>query len=129
MSVKKEVSGRRSVAVEVKVAGTPEEVWRAIATRSGVSSWFVPADVEEREDGAVVCGFARELSRALRSLHGIRRAGSRRKAATLGRVRQCCAPSGAWKHARAVGTSNWRASKPVGRASSASFWLLIADSR
>jgi uncharacterized protein YndB with AHSA1/START domain len=48
MSVKKEASGRRSVQVEVEVPGTPEEVWQAIATGPGISSWFVPAEFEER---------------------------------------------------------------------------------
>jgi len=46
MSVKKEESGRRSIAVEVEVAGTPEEVWEAIATGPGISSWFVPTEVD-----------------------------------------------------------------------------------
>lgn len=49
MSVKKEANGRRSVEVEVEVHGTPEEVWQAIATGSGISSWFVPAEFEERD--------------------------------------------------------------------------------
>ena len=49
MSVKKEASGRRSVQVEVEVPGTPEEVWQAIATGPGISSWFVPAEFEERD--------------------------------------------------------------------------------
>jgi uncharacterized protein YndB with AHSA1/START domain len=49
MSVKKEASGRRSVQVEVEVPGTPEEVWQAIATGPGISSWFVPTEFEERE--------------------------------------------------------------------------------
>jgi len=49
MSVKKEDSGRRSVQVEVEVPGTPEEVWQAIATGPGISSWFVPAEFEERD--------------------------------------------------------------------------------
>ena len=35
MSVKKEPSGRRSIQVEIEVPGTPEEVWRAIATGPG----------------------------------------------------------------------------------------------
>ena len=48
MSVKKEAGGRRSVQVEVEVPGTPEEVWQAIATGPGVSSWFVPTEFEER---------------------------------------------------------------------------------
>jgi uncharacterized protein YndB with AHSA1/START domain len=49
MSVKKEASGRHSVQVEVEVPGTPEEVWRAIATGPGISAWFVPAEFEERD--------------------------------------------------------------------------------
>jgi len=51
MSVKKEPSGRRSVSVEIEVPGTPEEVWQAIATGPGVSSWFVPTEVEHGPDG------------------------------------------------------------------------------
>lgn len=57
MSVKKDASGRRSVQVEVEVPGTPEEVWRAIATGSGISSWFVPTRSEERQGGQLVCNF------------------------------------------------------------------------
>ena len=57
MSVKKEPSGRRSVQVEVEVPGTPEEVWRAIATGAGISSWFVPTRSEERAGGEVVSNF------------------------------------------------------------------------
>ena len=49
MSVKQEDSGRRSLAVEFDVHGTPEEVWQAIATGPGMSSWFVPAEFEERD--------------------------------------------------------------------------------
>ena len=49
MSVKKEASGRRSVEVEVELPGTPEEVWQAIATGPGISSWFVPAEFEEKD--------------------------------------------------------------------------------
>jgi len=57
MSVKKEPSGKRSVQVEVEVPGTPEEVWRAIATGRGISSWFVPTKMEEREGGKIICHF------------------------------------------------------------------------
>ena len=57
MSVKKEPSGRRSVQVEVEVPGTPEEVWRAIATGPGISSWFVPTRSEECAGGQVVSNF------------------------------------------------------------------------
>jgi uncharacterized protein YndB with AHSA1/START domain len=49
MSVKKEASGRRSVQVEIEVPGTPEEVWQAIATGPGISSWFVPAEFDVRD--------------------------------------------------------------------------------
>ena len=49
MSVQIEASGRRSVQVDVEVAGTPDEVWQAIATGPGVSSWFVPTTFEERD--------------------------------------------------------------------------------
>ncbi|HKW02382.1 MAG TPA: SRPBCC domain-containing protein [Vicinamibacterales bacterium] len=49
MSVKKDPSGRRWVQVEVEVPGTVEEVWKAIATGPGISSWFVPTAFEERD--------------------------------------------------------------------------------
>lgn len=49
MPLKKDESGRRWVEVEVEVPGTPEEVWRAIATGPGISAWFVPTKIEERD--------------------------------------------------------------------------------
>ena len=49
MSVPKEASGSRSVQVEVKVPGTPEEVWQAIATGPGISAWFVPTVFDEQD--------------------------------------------------------------------------------
>ncbi len=49
MSVKKEPSGRRSVQFEIEVPGTPEEIWQAIATGPGISSWMVPAEFEVRD--------------------------------------------------------------------------------
>src|SRR6266404_7420536 len=49
MSVKKEANGRRSVQIEIEVPGTPEEVWQAIATGPGISSWLLPAEFEERD--------------------------------------------------------------------------------
>jgi len=58
MPVKKEPSGRRSVQVEVEVPGTPEEVWRAIGTGAGISSWFVPTKLDERVGGKLTCTFA-----------------------------------------------------------------------
>jgi uncharacterized protein YndB with AHSA1/START domain len=57
MPVHKDESGNRWVQAEVEVPGTPEEVWDAIATGPGISSWFVPARVDERVGGDVVCSF------------------------------------------------------------------------
>jgi uncharacterized protein YndB with AHSA1/START domain len=53
MSVKKDTNGRRYVALDVEVPGTPEQVWQAIATGPGIAAWFVPTDLEEREGGRV----------------------------------------------------------------------------
>jgi len=58
MSVKKNPDGSRSVQVEVEVRGTPEQVWEAIASGPGISSWFVPTEVEPRVGGKMVCHFA-----------------------------------------------------------------------
>jgi hypothetical protein len=40
MPVKKDDSGRRWVEMAFLVRGTPEQVWRAIATGPGMSAWF-----------------------------------------------------------------------------------------
>jgi uncharacterized protein YndB with AHSA1/START domain len=45
--------GRRRVAVETEVPGTPEAVWRAVATGPGYSAWFAPTTIEERVGGAM----------------------------------------------------------------------------
>lgn len=47
----------RSIELEIEVQGTPEEVWQAIATGPGVSSWYVPHTIEEREGGAASARF------------------------------------------------------------------------
>ena len=57
MSVKKEANGRRSVQVEFEAPGTPEEVWQALATGPGISSWFVPTDIEERDGKPVAVNY------------------------------------------------------------------------
>lgn len=57
MSVKKEANGRRSIQVEAEVPGTPEEVWRAISTGPGISAWFTPAVIEERDGTPVAITF------------------------------------------------------------------------
>ena len=53
MTIKRDPSGRRSIQVEVEVPGTPEEVWEAIATGPGISSWFYPTDVEPQVGGVL----------------------------------------------------------------------------
>ena len=57
MPVNKDPDGRRWVQTEVEVPGSPDEVWQAIATGPGISSWFVPTDVEERDGGKIVAHF------------------------------------------------------------------------
>lgn len=57
MPVKKDPTGGRSVEAEVEVPGTPEEVWQAIATGKGISSWFVPSTVEEQVGGTAKSSF------------------------------------------------------------------------
>ena len=63
MSVTKEASGRRSVQVEVEVPGTPEEVWAAVATGPGISSWFVPAEFEARDGTPVALSLTEPIAR------------------------------------------------------------------
>jgi uncharacterized protein YndB with AHSA1/START domain len=46
-------ANRRSVQLDIEVPGTPEEVWRAIATGPGISSWFVATEVDERLGGDI----------------------------------------------------------------------------
>ncbi len=57
MSVTQEANGRRSVQVEFEVKGTPEDVWQAIATGPGISSWFVPTDIDERDGKPVAVNY------------------------------------------------------------------------
>ena len=51
------MSDERSIELEIEVPGTPEEVWRAIATGPGISSWYVPHTVEEHEGGEMDASF------------------------------------------------------------------------
>jgi uncharacterized protein YndB with AHSA1/START domain len=37
----------------VEVPGTPEQVWDAVATAKGMSAWFLPTEMEEREGGSL----------------------------------------------------------------------------
>ena len=42
--------------------GTAEQVWDAIATANGISSWMLPTDVEEREGGAICYHMGPDIS-------------------------------------------------------------------
>jgi uncharacterized protein YndB with AHSA1/START domain len=43
-----------------ELPGTPEQVWQAIATETGIASWFMPTDLEERVGGAIVLHMGEE---------------------------------------------------------------------
>ena len=45
------MSTQRRLEKEVVLDATSEQVWQAIATGPGISSWFVPTEVEPREGG------------------------------------------------------------------------------
>ena len=45
------------IELEVEVPGTPEEVWRAIASGPGITSWYVPHTIEERSGGVMSASF------------------------------------------------------------------------
>jgi uncharacterized protein YndB with AHSA1/START domain len=45
------------IDLSVEVVGTPEQVWAAIATGPGVSSWYVPTTVDERGGGETTSRF------------------------------------------------------------------------
>jgi uncharacterized protein YndB with AHSA1/START domain len=81
MPLKKDDSGRRWVEMEFLVPGTPEQVWHAIATGPGMSSWFTPTKVDEHVGGAIAFDFGDEtaarISHRERSRRGIRRFASR----------------------------------------------------
>jgi len=47
----------RVIDLSVEVVGTPEQVWAAIATGPGISSWYVPTTVEEQTGGAMTNRF------------------------------------------------------------------------
>jgi uncharacterized protein YndB with AHSA1/START domain len=53
MPIKKDASGKRWVEMELLVPGTPEQVWRALATGPGYTAWFTKAQIEETVGGTV----------------------------------------------------------------------------
>ena len=57
MPVKIDANGFRFVEAEVQVPGTPEEVWHAIASGPGISSWFVPTTLDGQVGGVTTSDF------------------------------------------------------------------------
>ncbi len=51
MSTTPDVPYRLEFSVEVP--GTPQQVWQAVATARGMSAWFLPTQMEEREGGSL----------------------------------------------------------------------------
>ena len=47
------MTGSRAIDLAVEVPGEAEEVWAAVATGPGITSWFVPVHVDEEEGGSV----------------------------------------------------------------------------
>lgn len=62
MPLKKDGIGKRSVAMELELPGTPEEVWQAMATGPGYAAWFVPATIEEKVGGTITFDFGQGAS-------------------------------------------------------------------
>lgn len=58
--------GFRSIRLEVEVRGTPDDVWEAVATGPGISSWFVPAAVEPRAGGSMTLSFGPGMEQVCR---------------------------------------------------------------
>src|SRR5205814_8036117 len=56
---------QRVIDLSVEVPGTPEQVWQTIATGPGITSWFVPHQVEEHEGGTVRMDFGPGFGEAL----------------------------------------------------------------
>src|SRR5688500_6309891 len=48
-----EGSKLRTIENSIEVTGSPEQVWQAITTAPGITCWFMPAEVDERDGGSV----------------------------------------------------------------------------
>jgi uncharacterized protein YndB with AHSA1/START domain len=58
MPIKKDGTGKRWVEMEFIAPGTPEQVWRAMATGPGNTAWFTKTAIEERVGGEIRFEFA-----------------------------------------------------------------------
>ena len=57
MPIKTDGNGKRWIEMEFIVPGTPEQVWQAVATGPGTTSWFTRATVEEHVGGKIQFDF------------------------------------------------------------------------
>jgi len=48
----------RSIELSIEVVGTTQQVWEAVATGHGISSWYVPHTVEQRSGGRATASFS-----------------------------------------------------------------------
>lgn len=62
MPIKTDATGNRWVEMEFVAPGSPEDVWRAMATGPGNATWFTSATIEERVGGIVKFEFGPEMS-------------------------------------------------------------------
>jgi uncharacterized protein YndB with AHSA1/START domain len=53
MPIKKDAEGKRWVEMEFLAPGTPEQLWRALATGPGNAAWFTKAEIQEQVGGAL----------------------------------------------------------------------------
>lgn len=61
MPIHRDESGKRWVDMAFVVSATPEQVWQAMATGPGNSSWFTPTTIEEGVGGAISFEFGTEM--------------------------------------------------------------------
>jgi uncharacterized protein YndB with AHSA1/START domain len=54
MPIKKDGRGKHWVEMETLIPGTPEQVWQAMCTGPGMSTWFTNATLEEKLGGKLV---------------------------------------------------------------------------
>jgi uncharacterized protein YndB with AHSA1/START domain len=62
MPIKKDGTGKRWVEMEFETAGTPEQVWQAMATGPGYAAWFTKAEIEEKVGGKLRFDFGPNVS-------------------------------------------------------------------
>jgi uncharacterized protein YndB with AHSA1/START domain len=62
MPIKTDETGKRWVEMAFIAPGTPEQIWHAMATGAGNSTWFTRAQIEERVGGELRFEFGPEMS-------------------------------------------------------------------